>query len=69
MPAAPPSMARAVFADRRLLWTVFAGSLVLGQNQECFGGCFSPEQSLAGDMANVRIWDRALPQVQYELWV
>ncbi|KAK9844409.1 hypothetical protein WJX74_002134 [Apatococcus lobatus] len=39
-----------------------AGALVLGQQQECYGGCFSPEWALDGDMANVRIWDRVLSQ-------
>ena len=36
------------------------GSLVLGQNQECVAGCFSPASSYDGSMANVRIWDRVL---------
>jgi hypothetical protein len=40
-----------------------AGSLVLGQDQECFGGCFSPQYQLHGDLAVLRIWDRALRQV------
>lgn len=41
-----------------------AGSLVLGQNQECYGGCFSPQYQLHGDMAVLRVWDRALRQVR-----
>jgi cysteine-rich repeat protein len=36
------------------------GSLVLGQKQECYGGCFSPGKALDGQLAQVRIWDRAL---------
>lgn len=40
-----------------------AGSLVLGQDQQCYGGCFSPQRALDGDMANVRVWSRALDQV------
>ena len=40
-----------------------AGSLVIGQNQECYGGCFSPQYQLHGDMAVLRIWDRVLLQV------
>eukprot|EP00210_Caulerpa_lentillifera_P004763 g4547.t1 len=36
------------------------GSLVLGQNQECYGGCFSPSSAFDGSLANVRIWDRVL---------
>lgn len=40
-----------------------AGSLVLGQNQECYGGCFNPQSSLKGDLADVRIWSKALMQV------
>ncbi|KAL3143288.1 hypothetical protein ABBQ38_002130 [Trebouxia sp. C0009 RCD-2024] len=38
------------------------GSLVLGQNQECYGGCFNPQSSLKGDLADVRIWSKALMQ-------
>ena len=44
-----------------------AGSLVLGQNQECFGGCFSPMYSLDGSMADVRIWSRALSPVSHPI--
>ena len=40
-----------------------AGSLVLGQNQDCYGGCFDPQRSLDGDLADVRIWNQVLPQV------
>ncbi|PRW20453.1 concanavalin A-like lectin glucanase [Chlorella sorokiniana] len=36
------------------------GSLVLGQVQDCFGGCFSPQYALHGDLAQLRIWDRVL---------
>lgn len=36
------------------------GSLVLGQNQECYGGCFAPSVAYDGYMANVRVWDRVL---------
>ena len=43
------------------------GSLVLGQNQECYGSCFSPSQALSGDIAALRIWSRALPQVRRTL--
>eukprot|EP01023_Acetabularia_acetabulum_P045632 TRINITY_DN4636_c0_g1_i1.p1 TRINITY_DN4636_c0_g1~~TRINITY_DN4636_c0_g1_i1.p1 ORF type:complete len:894 (+),score=183.65 TRINITY_DN4636_c0_g1_i1:220-2682(+) len=38
------------------------GSLVLGQNQECFSGCFSPSLSYDGQMAVLRIWDRVLSE-------
>ncbi|KAK9918751.1 hypothetical protein WJX75_006574 [Coccomyxa subellipsoidea] len=38
------------------------GSLVLGQNQECYGACFSPSESLSGDLAALRIWGRAKAQ-------
>ncbi|BDA49076.1 probable Sushi, von Willebrand factor type A, EGF and pentraxin pentraxin domain-containing protein at C-terminar half [Coccomyxa sp. Obi] len=38
------------------------GSLVLGQNQECYGACFSPSEALTGDIAALRIWGRALSQ-------
>lgn len=40
-----------------------AGSLVLGQDQECYGGCFSPQRALSGEIADLRIWSRALGQV------
>ena len=40
-----------------------AGSLVLGQRQGCLGGCFSPDASLTGDLADVRIWSVARSQV------
>ena len=40
-----------------------AGSLVLGQNQECYGACFSPSQSLDGSMAAVRVWNRVRTHV------
>lgn len=36
------------------------GSLVLGQNQECFGGCLSSNTGFDGKMANVRIWNRVV---------
>ena len=39
-----------------------AGSLVLGQNQECYGACFSPSQSLDGSMAVLRVWSRVRTQ-------
>ncbi|GLC46629.1 hypothetical protein PLESTM_001898600 [Pleodorina starrii] len=38
------------------------GSLVLGQDQDCMGGCFSPADAFNGQMAVVRVWDRALGQ-------
>ncbi|DBA68967.1 TPA: hypothetical protein ACH3X2_013140 [Trebouxia sp. C0005] len=38
------------------------GSLVLGQNQDCYGGCFDPQTSFDGDLADVRMWDQVLPQ-------
>ena len=40
-----------------------AGSLVMGQRQACLGGCFSPDASLTGDLADVRIWSVARSQV------
>lgn len=39
-----------------------AGSLVLGQDQDCPGGCFSPSNSYNGDLAVLRIWDRVLSE-------
>lgn len=42
------------------------GSLVLGQNQECYGGCFSPSSAFDGSLANVRIWNRVLSKDEIE---
>lgn len=36
------------------------GSLVLGSKQESLGGGFSPQYSLHGEMAVLRVWDRVL---------
>eukprot|EP01024_Parvocaulis_polyphysoides_P075800 TRINITY_DN980_c0_g3_i3.p1 TRINITY_DN980_c0_g3~~TRINITY_DN980_c0_g3_i3.p1 ORF type:complete len:1054 (-),score=150.66 TRINITY_DN980_c0_g3_i3:249-3056(-) len=36
------------------------GSLVLGQNQECYSGCFSPSKAYDGQMAVLRIWNKVL---------
>eukprot|EP01025_Chloroclados_australasicus_P038522 TRINITY_DN3971_c0_g1_i4.p1 TRINITY_DN3971_c0_g1~~TRINITY_DN3971_c0_g1_i4.p1 ORF type:complete len:634 (+),score=46.13 TRINITY_DN3971_c0_g1_i4:276-2177(+) len=36
------------------------GSLVLGQNQECYSGCFSPSKAYDGEMAVLRIWNKVL---------
>lgn len=44
----------------------YAGSLVLGQDQECFAGCFSPLYALDGAMADLRIWSSARSQVRIE---
>lgn len=38
------------------------GSLVVGNKQESFGGGFSSQFALHGDMAALRIWERALTQ-------
>ena len=38
---------------------------MLGQNQECYGACFSPSQALDGSMAAVRVWDRVLSQASH----
>lgn len=35
-------------------------SLIFAQNQECYGGCFSPSAAYDGSLAEVRIWDRIL---------
>lgn len=34
--------------------------LFLAQNQECYGGCFSPSAAYDGYLAEVRVWDRVL---------
>lgn len=36
------------------------GALVLGQDQNCPGGCFQASHAFRGDMSVVRIWRRAL---------
>lgn len=38
------------------------GSLVLAQKQESWGGNFSPQYGMHGDLANLRIWGRVLNQ-------
>jgi len=38
------------------------GSLVLGNKQESFGGGFSPQYAMTGDLANVRIWNKVLSE-------
>ncbi|KAL6765981.1 concanavalin A-like lectin/glucanase domain-containing protein [Haematococcus lacustris] len=40
------------------------GSLVLGQDQDCYGGCFSPSDAFFGEMALVRIWTRTLTEAE-----
>jgi len=37
-----------------------SGSVALGADQDCPGGCLSPAQSLRGALAEVRVWDRPL---------
>ncbi|GBF95915.1 hypothetical protein Rsub_08038, partial [Raphidocelis subcapitata] len=46
------------------------GSLVLGQDQDCLGGCFSPSNSFDGQMAVLRVWRRALSgdEVKRNMW-
>ncbi|KAG1674619.1 hypothetical protein FOA52_001868 [Chlamydomonas sp. UWO 241] len=36
------------------------GSLVLGQDQDCWGGCFRASHAFRGELAVVRVWDRVL---------
>ena len=38
------------------------GSVVLGQDQDCLGGCFTPSNAFNGDMAVLRVWDRVRSQ-------
>lgn len=38
------------------------GSLVLGQDQDCLGSCFSNSNAFDGDMALLRVWNRVLSQ-------
>lgn len=42
------------------------GSLVLGQNQECSGGCFQSTYNFDGSLAELRIWDRVLDQTEIQ---
>lgn len=46
------------------------GSLVLGQNQECYAGCFSAGSQFTGALSLLRMWDRVLPksEVIREQW-
>jgi len=38
------------------------GSLVLGEDQDCWGGCFRASHAFRGQLAAVRVWSRALPR-------
>ncbi|CAD7701100.1 unnamed protein product [Ostreobium quekettii] len=40
------------------------GSLVIGQNQECMGGCFQTSKGFNGQLAALRIWNRILTTAQ-----
>lgn len=46
------------------------GSLVIGQDQDCFGGCFSPSNSLNGFVSVMRVWNRVLTgaEVAANMW-
>ncbi|KAI8473932.1 MAG: concanavalin A-like lectin/glucanase [Monoraphidium minutum] len=46
------------------------GSLALGQDQDCLGGCFSPSNAFDGEMAVLRVWSRALGQdeIRRNMW-
>ena len=48
-----------------------SGSLVLGNKQETYGGGFSPQYSMHGDVANVRIWNRVIQEqeVLSNMWM
>ncbi len=40
------------------------------QDQDCFGGCFSPSNAYNGDLAVVRIWNKARSQddIRRNMW-
>lgn len=40
------------------------GSIVLGQDQDCVGGCFREQESFQGMLSNVNVWDRVIPATQ-----
>jgi len=40
------------------------GGLMLGQEQDCLGGCFDPEQALDGRVDELAIYDRALSEAE-----
>jgi len=40
------------------------GGLMLGQEQDCLGGCFDPSQALDGRVDELAIYDRALSEVE-----
>ena len=40
------------------------GALVLGAEQDCYGGCFEKDQAYYGYMDEVRIWSKALTQTE-----
>ncbi|MFQ6092897.1 MAG: LamG-like jellyroll fold domain-containing protein, partial [bacterium] len=46
------------------------GVLILGQEQDCFGGCFQESQAFQGEMDDVRIWNvvRSETQIQATMY-
>ena len=43
---------------------LLTGGLILGQDQDCLGGCFSMEQGLNGSLDNFRTYKRALAHAE-----
>lgn len=43
---------------------ITANALVIGQDQDCLGGCFLDYQSLNGNLNNLRFYDRALADTE-----
>jgi len=44
--------------------SVADGTFILGQEQDCSGGCFEAYQSLSGSLQDVRIFNRALSELE-----
>ncbi|NUO02589.1 MAG: gliding motility-associated C-terminal domain-containing protein [Saprospiraceae bacterium] len=43
---------------------ITADALVIGQDQDCLGGCFAANQSLNGQLDNLRFYNRALAEAE-----
>ncbi|XP_056149377.1 serum amyloid P-component-like [Lampris incognitus] len=52
--------------QKRLTASVLTGdlSIILGQEQDSFGGAFDSKQSFEGDITDVHVWDSVLPACQ-----
>ncbi len=45
-------------------FSIASGGLVIGQEQDCAGGCYNRNQSFAGEIDDFRIYNRALSEAE-----